>query len=219
VVSAPPPPQFPAPAPSLVQTQASRPPIQQAPASRRVRGDELIADLFDAMGDLHFTHDAIEGADFCLHLAMEKLGATAGVIHLYDIDRREFVVTATRGGGATALLLTRSAENDPLLGEAMRKRRAMLVGSAYGVDPGPLPRYVALGVVQSGLVAPVMQAGRFLGAIELVNPADGVAFAEADGQALDYIAQQLAEFVATSGVVTDAERISSVASSRRVGVG
>jgi GAF domain-containing protein len=181
-----------------------------------VRGDELIADLFDAMGDLHFTHDAIEGADFCLHLAIEKLGASAGVVHLYEIDRREFVVTATRGAAAAALLLTRSPENDPLLGEAMRKRRAMLVGVGHGVDPSTLPRYGTLGSVQSGLVAPVMQSGRFLGAIELVNSADGTPFVEADGQALDYIAQQLAEFVANSGVVTDAERVSAVASSRRV---
>ncbi len=171
------------------------------------------------MGDLHFTHDAVEGADFCLHLAIEKLGASVGIVHLYEIDRREFVVTATRGATAAALLLTRSPENDPLLGEAMRKRRAMLVGARHGFDPSALPRYGALGNVTSGLVAPVMQSGRFLGAIEVVNPADGTPFVEADGQALDYIAQQLAEFVATSGVVTDADRVTVVASSRRAGTG
>jgi hypothetical protein len=203
---------------ALAQTLDSAPPFAQAAHAappRRVRGDELIADLFDAMGDLHFSHDAVEGADFCLHLAIEKLGASAGVVHLYEIDRREFVVTATRGATATALLLTRSAENDPLLGEAMRKRRAIMVGAAFGVDPTPIPRYGALGRIESGMVAPVMQAGRFLGAIELLNPSDGAPFAEADGQALDYIAQQLAEFVATTGVVTDPERVSTVASSRR----
>jgi GAF domain len=225
VASAPPPPppaapQFPAPHQAvtlaMAQTFASGPPV--APPSRRVRGDELIADLFDAMGDLHFAHDAIEGADFCLHLAIEKLGATAGLVHLYDIDRREFVVTATRGAAATALLLTRSAENDPLLGAAMRKRRALVIDAAHGFDFGQLPRFGSFGGVQSGLVAPAMQAGRFIGAIELITPADGTPFVDSDGEALDYIAQQLAEFVATSGVVTDAERVTAVASSRRVGV-
>jgi len=159
------------------------------------------------MHDLHFVRDSIEGGDFCLALAMEKLPSQAGIVHLYNIDRREFFVTSVRGPGTNRLLLTRHPESDTLLSAAMRKRRAVVIDDAATGEARAIDRYVALGGARSLMIAPVMQAGRFLGAIELVNPLDGQPFTEAEGNALTYIAEQFAEFVATRGIVTDAERI------------
>jgi hypothetical protein len=175
----------------------------------RIRGDELIADLFEAMHDLHFVKDAVEGGDFVLTLALEKLPSHAGIVHLYDIDRREFVVTSTRGPGAERLLLQRHGENDPLLSSAMRKRRAIVLADAEASEAAALERFAQLGGAKSIIIAPVMQAGRFLGAIELLNPLDGAPFTDDEGNALTYIGEQFAEFVATRGVVTDPERISN----------
>ena len=45
------------------------------------------------------------------------------------------------------------------------------------------------------------------GLIELANPTDGHAFNEGDGNALTYIGQQYAEFVAARGVIVDDEHI------------
>jgi GAF domain-containing protein len=174
---------------------------------RRTRGEDLIADLFEAMHDLHFVRDSIEGGDFCLALAMEKLPSQAGIVHLYDIDRREFLVSSVRGPGTGKLLLRRHPETDELLSAAMRKRRTVVADQAFAAEAGSIDRYVALGGVRSLMIAPVMQSGRFLGAIELVNPLDGQPFTEAEGNALSYIAEQFAEFVATRGIVTDADRI------------
>jgi GAF domain-containing protein len=127
---------------------------------------------------------------------------------LYDIDRREFVVTGTRGETARPLLLKRYTESDSMLSAAMRKRRALVITDvAQNDDARALDRYVAMGGARSVIVAPVMQAGRFLGAIELLNPLDGQPFTESDGNAVMYIAEQFAEFVAARGVVTDPERI------------
>jgi GAF domain-containing protein len=70
-----------------------------------------------------------------------------------------------------------------------------------------LPRYAALGGARSLLVAPVVHEGRFLGAIELLNPLDGQPFNESEGNALTYIAEQFAEFISSHGIVTDPERI------------
>jgi GAF domain-containing protein len=159
------------------------------------------------MHDLHFVRDSIEGGDFCLALAMEKLPSQAGIVHLYDIDRREFLVSSVRGAGTGKLLMRRHPETDDLLSAAMRKRHAVVVDKAVDTEVAAIDRYVALGGVRSLMIAPVMQAGRFLGAIELVNPLDGQPFTEAEGNALMYIAEQFAEFVATRGVVTDTERI------------
>ena len=173
----------------------------------RLRGDELIADLFEAMHDLHFLRDAIEGADFCLTLALEKMPSQAGLVHLYDIDKREFVVTCARGPGAEQLLLHRHPEGEPLLKAAMRKQRATVVVDATKDGAGNADRYRALGGAKSLVVAPVMLAGRFLGAIELVNPVDGAPFTDNEGHALSYIGEQFAEFVSTRGVLLDPERI------------
>ena len=40
------------------------------------------------------------------------------------------------------------------------------------------------------IVAPVMQSGRFLGAIEIANPSDGAPFTELEGNALTYMGEQ-----------------------------
>jgi hypothetical protein len=195
-----------APSPLHVRTPgAMRPP---GPPGARTRGEDLIADLFEAMHDLHFLRDAIEGGDFCLTLAMEKLPSQAGIVHLYDIDRREFLVTNTRGAGSNQLLLRRHPENDAMLAAAMRNRRALVLADAAQSEAATVERYAALGGARSLIVAPVMQAGRFLGALELLNPLDGQPFTDAEGNALSYIAEQLAEFVGERGIVTDADRIS-----------
>jgi GAF domain-containing protein len=160
------------------------------------------------MHDLHFVRDALEGGEFCLALAMEKLPCQAGIVHLYDIDRREFLIANTRGAGTNRLLLRRHAESDPLLLGAMRKKRALVVEDATQTEAPQIERYLSLGGARSLLIAPVILHGRLLGAIELLNPLDGQPFNEPEGNALTYIAEQFAEFISSHGIVTDPERIS-----------
>jgi hypothetical protein len=187
----------------------SQPPIStRTPnAKGRLRGDELIADLFESMHDLQFLRDAIEGADFCLTLALEKMPSRGGIVHLYDIDRREYVITCAGGIGGETLLLKRSAENDPILSQAMRKRRSLVFSDAKASGDVQLTaRYTALGGAESLVVAPVALGGRFLGAIELLNPIDNVPFTDDDGHALSYIAEQLASFVGSRGIILDRDQ-------------
>ena len=186
-----------APPVSQMRPAASKPPVPK----RRVRGDELISVLFESMHDLHFLRDSIEGGDFCLHLALEKLPSRVGVIYLYDIDRREFVVVGANGAGLPAGFVGhRVPETEALLAAAMRKHRAVVLGTA---DPALLEHAPVLGGAKDVLLAPVMQAGRFLGAIELADPIDGVPFSELDANAMTYMAEQYAEFVAARGVLLD----------------
>jgi putative methionine-R-sulfoxide reductase with GAF domain len=188
----------------------SAPPLRTGgPSNGRVRGEDLIADLFEAMHDLHFLRDALEGGEFCLTLAMEKLPSQAGIVHLYDINHREFLVTSTRGVGTGVLLTRRVAEGDTILSSAMRKRKPLVFADAAQTEAATVERYIAIGGARSVIVAPVEQGGRFLGAIEILNPLDGQPFTEAEGNAIMYIAEQLAEFVSQRGVVTDPERIAA----------
>jgi hypothetical protein len=69
-------------------------------------------------------------------------------------------------------------------------------------------RFRAVGVeIRSLLSAPVELGGRYLGLIEIANPLDGVAFSEGDGNAVTYIGQQFAEFVAQHGAILDRDAI------------
>ena len=170
-------------------------------------GDELLTDLFEAISDLHFLSDAIEGADFVLALALEKLPAEIGLVSLFDIDKREYVVVRQTGGMNNALLL-RVSQRAKLPQKAMRSGRAVVVAETE-TEPEVLDeRWLEIGsTVRSIICAPVEVSGRYLGLIELANPHDGRAFKETDGHALTYIGRQYAEFVAERGVTLDPERV------------
>ena len=54
-----------------------------------------------------------------------------------------------------------------------------------------------------------MQAGRALGAIEIINPLDGMPFTDDEGNAMTYIAEQYAEYLGSRGIVLNRERIAA----------
>ena len=214
-------PAAPPPTPVMTDKAPSQPPFAAAgqqpgmvktPSGRfvrgRVTGDELITSLFESMHDLHFLRDALDGGQFCLALATEVLPARAALIHFYDVERREWVVACTRGKDTQRLLTMRTPDADDILREAARRRRAVVMAnaSAAGGD-----RYTQLNGARSLIVAPIMQAGRALGAMEIINPLDGMPFTEDEGNAITYIAEQYAEYLGSRGIVLDRERIAAAA--------
>lgn len=211
----------PPPAISHAPTSPSRRPsspdgMVRTPSGRFVRGrttgDELITALFESMHDLHFLRDALDGGQFCLALATEVLPARVALIHFFDIEKREWVIACTRGKDTTRMLTTRTPESDELLRSAARKRRAVVLSNA---STATAARYASMGGSRSIIIAPIMQAGRALGAMELINPLDGMPFNEDEGNAMTYIAEQYAEYLGSRGIVLDRERIQSAAAAPR----
>src|SRR5690606_2454141 len=144
--------------------------------------------MFEAVAELFFLNDALEGAGFVLRLAMEKLPCEAGLVTLFDIDKRECVVERQTGGERSALW-HRIADRASLPRRAMRSHPAVIASREEEGDE----RWSAMGVaVHSLVVAPVEKSGRYLGLIELANPFDGGAFGEGDGNAVTYIGEQFA---------------------------
>jgi hypothetical protein len=183
-------------------------PRSQHPRAGRPSADELIGTLFEIMHDLHFVQDVIEGAEFILAMALDKLQSDVGFVHLYDINKREFVVVRAAGPGADKVLLQRTNEKEPLVAAAMRRKRAVVVGDATTDERLTSDRWTQIGEpIRSVICAPVEQAGRFLGLLELANPKDKAPFREVEGNALTYIGEQFAEFVASRGILLDPDRI------------
>ena len=173
----------------------------------RVRGDELIALLFEEMHDLTFMADALEGAAFCLWVVLDKLPSKAAFVHFYDLEKREFVVASVAGAVGVEHAARRHAPTDPWLAEAMQRRTTFVVADATGHEGANVERFAAVGGARSVVVAPVMLGGRMLGAIEVVNPIDGHPFGDDDANAIQYMAEQFAEFVSSHGMVIDETRI------------
>jgi GAF domain-containing protein len=150
----------------------------------------------------------IEGGDYVLSLALEMIPSKVGLLHLYDIDRREYVVACVSGPGAEALLNRRFAESEHLFAAAMRKRRALVFADARSEEStASAERFVILGGALSVIVSPILKGGRFIGVIEVMNPIDGIPFTEEEGNAIDYLSEQFGEFVAARGTQLDPDRI------------
>jgi GAF domain-containing protein len=172
--------------------------------SRPSQGEEIIADIFESMHDLYFLRDAYEGADFVIALALDKMHCKLGIAQLYDINRREFVVAHAIGPNAEGALGNRVSEHDPLIVEIMNRRLPFLIeGTDARVSLG---RWKNLGgEPRSILACAVAQGGRFLGILELAHMDGEGAFRKTDVDAMAYIAQSFAEFVARTGLLFGSE--------------
>jgi hypothetical protein len=175
---------------------------------KRLSGDDLLSDLFEAMHDVHFQPGVLEGAHFVLWLAVEKIPCKVAICHLFDINRREFVITHVLGDCRKDLLLRRASEKESLIHQVTRRRRAVVLQGGDERLSGERWKWLGQPVV-SAVVAPVVLGGRFLGLLELVNPVDQEPFSEGDGYALAYIGEQFAEFLGQRGLMLDPEAIAS----------
>jgi len=184
----------PAPAPAAFPLTQAEP----IPLNRPQSAVDVIDLLFDAMEDLPFLETALEASAFCLSAALRVLPSRAGMVHLYDINTREFITVYTQGENTEKLLMARTPETDALFAAAMGRHRAM----AFRYDRGgsPRDRHTFFGPPRSVLTAPAMVDGRYLGIIELIDPMQGGIFDERAENAISYVADRFAEFLSQHGI-------------------
>jgi hypothetical protein len=189
-------PPFPVPAPLV--------PIAQNQPRRHRADEDLISELFETMHSLRFMPDLISGADFVLKVLQAALPCELTIVHIFDINNRQFVVVRAHGPGSDKLLLHRTSDQDSLLDGVLRRRRAFRVDEATEDSRYRAGRWGLTPVrVASALCGAVQEHGRYLGAIELVNPPGGGAFYDSELNALDYICEQFADFVASRPIIVD----------------
>ena len=197
-------------APAEAEAAAEERPSEPPPSSRRIapgkrRADEdLIGELFETMHELHFLPDMVSGVEFVLSIVEDMLPSGGAILHVFDINLRQFVVVRAYGKGAEALLLHRTPDVDPFFNSAMRRTHALAVS---GKDEKYLgPRWTTLGVEpEEALFGSVQIHGRYLGAIEIANPHGGGKYSQSEANALEYICAQFADFLAARPIVLDAD--------------
>ena len=186
---------------SLIPPPASMP-------GERVAGDDLISDMFEAASELSYIDNVLDGASYVLQLTLEKLPSEVGMVSLFDLDQRSYIVVRQTGGDGSALLM-RLPEDSSMAKRAMKSKQTIIesgasIPKAIGADE----RWAVIGLEPDSLLcAPVQLAGRYLGLIELANPHDGEVFTPADGHALSYIAEQFSEFLNERGLLIDPDAV------------
>jgi GAF domain-containing protein len=130
------------------------------------------------------------------------------LIHVFDINTRQFVVVRASGPNPRSVLLHRTPDTYALFRSLFRRGRSIAYPEAANDANFQGGRWERLGVtVKAALCGAVKQGGRYLGVIELVNPVGSAAFQETDMNALDYICEQFADFVASRPVVIDEDAV------------
>jgi GAF domain-containing protein len=199
-------PAQPARTPSSPPGPARRDSVKMGVVRRRAAGDDLIGDLFELMHELHFAQDVIAGAEFLIGVLGASLPCEGVLVHVFDINTRNFVVVRARGATTDKVLLHRIGDKERLFVEAMRRTRTLRFEDVSADERYAHARWRALGVVpKAALCGPVQLAGRYLGMLELVNPEGGGSWHLNEANALDYICDQFAEFLANRPIIVDAD--------------
>ena len=200
-----------APASPEVAPPEPKPAQRSDPVIRRRRlGEDLISQLFESMHELHFMRDIVSGAEFVLGVLNDTLPCELTLIHVFDINTGQFVLVRANGPGSDKLVLYRTPGQDALFSQAMRRLHAVRVDDASTDERFSGGRWGVIGLKpRQALCGGVKQGGRYLGAIELINPGGGETFYETEANALDYICEQFAEFLTNRPIVLDAEVVLS----------
>jgi hypothetical protein len=182
-------------------------PTKSLPGTRRSAGDDLIGELFEQMHELHFMRDIASGSEFVLAVLRDWLPSEAILVQVFDINSRNFVVVRAHPEVRDALL-HRTSDSDPVVREVMRRPTSLRVGDAAADGRFTSEIWSVLGVTpRVAMCGAVRQGGRYLGLIQLANPLGGTPFHDAEANALDYVCQQFAEFVANRPIVLEADTI------------
>lgn len=173
---------------------------EAGPPTERPLGERLLGELFEALHEVHFSPGVHAAASFVAGLVAEKTRARIALVHLYDINRGEFVVASAVGDHREALHEWATPESDPVLAEALRCGEAIHIAQPCQDERMRLDRWRLIEPKNSVICAPAMVERRYLGALEVVDPLEGSDFTEADRNAMTYVADVFGKFLSRRGL-------------------
>jgi GAF domain-containing protein len=176
----------------------SQPPPARIGRSPRQAREDLLAELFEAVGRLEGQKDRKAGLGYLLDLAMEKLGCEAGTVFLSQLGDDDLAFAVVRGPGAAEL--SRQKMTVPvgvgIVGFCAQENVCLAVSDANKDRRFHKAISDAIGYeTRSLLCAPIAREGSVLGAMEVMNKSGGAAFDQGDLAVLAYLASQAAAFL------------------------
>jgi hypothetical protein len=177
------------------------------PSSQRVLcGEELLGTLFERMHELLYLEQVPKGAEYVIATLEELIPCDGVLVHVFDEKAGEFVVVRALGARQGDVLLIRTSGTDSHLADAMRRQTTLELSREEAMASPVL--WEALGLdVEFALCGPVHQDTRCFGAIEIARRPGLSPFSEAQIQALEYVCEQFADFVANRLLSFEAEAI------------
>ncbi len=161
--------------------------------------EDRLSVAFEACQDLLFLKNRAEALEFAVHLIGELVPSEATAAFLLDINTDEFRVVAARGAGAHSRKGTGFPSSAGLLGAAggLAEHAVLVLAHAqkdprFREDVDSIPGLD----VRALLYRPLVHRGRLFGLLQLANGVGRGMFSEADCEVVDYVTQQLSEFVA-----------------------
>lgn len=172
--------------------------------------EDRLAVAFEACHDLLFMKNRAEALEFAVHLLEELVPSEATAAFLLDINTDQFRVVAARGTGANARHGQGLPSASGLLAAASELgEHAVLVLADAAADPRfdeTIDGIPGLDV-RALLYRPLVHRGRMFGVLQLANGSVRGMFTEADCEVVDYITQQLSDFVARGASMPKAQAI------------
>jgi len=197
--AAPPAPAKRPPAPMTEEVAKPAPPPRRAigRSPHELHREELLAELFLRAPHVREKRTPADGLGYLLDLAMEKVQCESGSVFL-AADEGQLSFAVARGPKAADVMKlgAKLPMGTGVVGFCVQEAVAVAVSDAekdhrFHRSISEAVRYPT----RSILCAPVAQAGRVFGAIELINKRQG-AFDEGDLAVLSYLAHQAASFLA-----------------------
>ena len=169
--------------------------------AERRRADEHKA-LLDTLADLSSELELSRVLQAVIDRAVNQLGVTGGEVAIYDEEREELVVVASRSVGkdstGTRLKL------DEAMGAVARTLEPLIIPS-YHEWMGRSEKYSDV-TVHSVMAAPLLIGRRLVGAIATVHSDPNRVFAEEDLRLLNMFAPQAAIAIENARLYTEAQR-------------
>jgi hypothetical protein len=183
-------------------------PLPSNVANERVNStrasERLLTQLFEQMWGLEFLPTVAEGADYVQDLLHEYYPDCYVLVHLFDINTKQFVVVRAAGSAEWnvdphRLLMTSIDAQDPVLAPTLQHGR---------VREGAHTRFSALTErAYAALFGPIAHEGRYLGVLELISAKGAPDFSKSDKSGLEYVCSKFGEFLAKRPVVLEPDAV------------
>jgi hypothetical protein len=159
--------------------------------------DDHLPEVFEALGELARLHTPAEGLDFAVRLLGRVIPSEAISACLYDINTDELRFVALSGTAASSMQGQAVQRAAGLFGQAARSESKSSIFADVLVEPAFNPQVDSRPGLDARnvLLRPLAHERQLLGMLQLINRSGAGAFSAEDVNAINYVADRLAEFL------------------------